>query len=253
MNSFERHGIKHLSPSALNCWRETPGLWCLRYLAQVRDESGPAAQRGNAVERGMEMILRGGTQEAAITFASQEFLNLTQGVINDATTAEAALIPGMVKQAAHWHMDMLGANSIEPLAASQLKIETWLDGVSIPVIGYIDFTFMGGPDIDCKSPKRCPSEPRPDHLRQIALYAKARQRPAALLYVTDKKFAFYCPPDDVLARAVDELATAGRSLERFLSLIPDADAALRCMPHPTEHYAYGDAAKARLDQLAGAF
>lgn len=253
MNAFERHGIKHLSPSALNCWRETPGLWCLRYLAQVRDESSPAAQRGNAVERGVEKLLRGAPREEASLFAQQEYLNLTQGVINEETEAEAALIPGMVKQAATWHMDMIGSNSIEALAACQLKIETWLDGVSVPVIGYVDFTFMGGPDIDCKTTKRCPSEPRPDHLRQIALYAKARQRPAALLYLTDKKFAFYCPPEEALSAAVNELAAVGRSLEAFLSLIPDAESALRCMPHQTDHYAYGDAAKAKLVELAGAF
>jgi hypothetical protein len=32
---FARHGIKHLSPSSLNMWRNSPGIWTLKYLLRA--------------------------------------------------------------------------------------------------------------------------------------------------------------------------------------------------------------------------
>jgi hypothetical protein len=253
MNGFQRHGINHLSPSALNCWRETPGLWCLRYLAGVRDETNAAMHRGTSVERGLDAMLHGASPEDAHKFAINEFDRLFTGVLSDEIEAERELIPGMVKQCHKWRDDMKEAGALPDLAATQLRVETWLDGVDIPVIGYVDFTFMDGPDIDLKTTKRCPSEPSANHLRQVALYHKARQRPAALLYVTEKRFAFYAPPVSDLEAAIAELTSAGRSLELFLSMMPDAETALRALPHQNDHYAYGEAAKAKLVALQEAF
>lgn len=253
MNGFAKHGIGHLSPSSLNCWRETPGLWCLRYLAGIKDSGNAAMHRGTAVERGLEVLLRGSPTNTCETFAVDEFDKILQGVLDEAIEAERDLIPGMVRQCQKWHAEMTKSAMLHPLAATQLKIETWLDGVDVPVIGYVDFTFMEGADIDLKTTKRIPSEPSPNHLRQVALYNKARQRPAALLYVSDKRFAFYFPSTDDLDAAISELANAGRSLDRFLSAMPDTDTALRSLPHQIDHYAYGDAARAKLLELQEAF
>lgn len=250
--SFARYGIKHLSPSSLNVWRENPGLWCLRYLAQVKDDGSPAMWRGTAVERGLEHLLRDAPDDA-LPAAMQAFEASALGEIRADIDAEAKLIPGMVSQCSKWFNDITKAGALAPLAASQLKVETWLDGVSIPVIGYVDFTFMEGADIDLKTTKQCPSKPRPDHIRQVALYNRARKRSAALLYVTDKRFAFYSPTQDELDEGLYELTDAARSLEKFLSVVPDVNTAIRCMPMVTDHYAFGPAHKAKLLELAEAF
>lgn len=205
--------------------------------------------RGTATERGVEMVLRGAPLGEAEAFALAEYQKLCVGEVTDDIEAEGSLIAPMVRQSQNWKTHA----NLEPLAATQLKVETWLDGVSIPVIGYVDFTFMDGADIDLKTTKACPSKPRPDHVRQVALYNKARERPAALLYVTDKKHAFYQPTQDDLDSAVAELTSAGRSLERFLSVMPDADTAIRSVPHQTDHYAYGEAAKSKLLEVMEAF
>jgi hypothetical protein len=206
--------------------------------------------RGTATERGVEMVLRGAPLGEAEIFALAEYQKLCGGEVTNEIEAEGALIAPMIRQSQSWKTRA----NLEPLAATQLKIETWLDGVSIPIIGYVDFTFMGGADIDLKTTKACPSsKPRLDHVRQVALYNKARERPAALLYVTDKKHAFFQPTQDDLDSAVAEMTSAGRSLERFLSIMPDADTAIRSVPHQTDHYAYGDAAKAKLVELQEAF
>lgn len=253
MSAFKRHGIERLSPSSLNVWRETPGLWVLRYLFKVRDESSAAMWRGNAVEKGMEMILRGKPLDEATAAAMTEFEQQAQGEVSDEIDAERKRIPGMVGKVCDWHADMLQAKAAPELAATQLKVETYLDGVSIPVIGYVDFTFMEGADVDCKSTKACPSAPRPDHVRQIALYWRARNRPAALLYVTDKRFAYFAPSEADLHNAVAELTGAARSLERFLSRVSDPVEAAEMLPHPTDHFAYGQASKTKLMELAETF
>jgi hypothetical protein len=53
MNAFERHGIDHLSASSLNLWRASPGLWCARYLADLKEDGNLAMWRGTAVEAGI--------------------------------------------------------------------------------------------------------------------------------------------------------------------------------------------------------
>ena len=249
MSAFHRHQINHLSASALACWRETPGLYCLRYLMGFRDPGNAAMWRGTATERGVELMLRGSKVDEAEAFALAEYQKLCEGEITDEIEAEGALIGPMVRQAHNWKTRA----NLEPMAATQLKVETYLDGIDIPIIGYIDFTFMDGADIDLKTTKRCPSEASPNHVRQIALYNLARMRPQALLYITDKKSAFYQPSQDDLDAAIMDLTSAARSLERFLSIMPDADTAVRSVPMNIDHFAFSDAAKSKISELMEAF
>lgn len=242
---FKKYGINHLSPSSLNCWRETPGLWCLRYLAKIRDSGNASMWRGTATEKGVEAMLRGKSPTYCLEIALADFDKLCVGELSDEITKERANIEPMIAQAEK----ASNAHNLHDLAATQIRVETFLDGVSIPVMGYVDFTFMQGPDVDLKTTKQCPSAPRLAHVRQVSLYNKARNRPAALLYVTDKKSAYFEISPEDMRDAVDELTMAGQSLERFLALMPDARSAMRALPHVFEHYAYSDATRAKVRQL----
>ena len=52
-NTFQKHGIEHLSPSTINLWISQPAL-CLLKLANINDgEAGQAAWRGIGAERGI--------------------------------------------------------------------------------------------------------------------------------------------------------------------------------------------------------
>ena len=246
MTPFEKFGIKHLSPSSLNCWRETPGLWTLRYLGKVRDDGNAAMWRGTATELGVAALLRGKGLGFCIDLAEAEFDKLCVGEISDEITKERANIEKMVEQA-----DKAFKDKDVQLAATQIKVETFLDGVSCPILGYVDFTFMRDtdPDVDLKTTKALPSTPRLAHVRQVSLYNRARKRPAALLYVTDKKHALYEIPPEEMRDAIDELTNAGQTLERYLDKMPDALTAMRSLPHQLDHYAYGDAARAKVRAL----
>lgn len=184
MNPFEKHNIKHLSPSSLNLFRAAPARWIASYLFNIRDGAGPAAWRGIAVEAGLEQALYKTGGFDPLKTALENFEANAQGEISDDIDKERAVIPGMLEQACKAFSDW-------PVpTAKQMKIEHWFDGVSVPLIGYIDFIFEDCL-VDLKTTKALPSAPKAAHCRQVALYEAARKQPAKLAYVTAKKHAIY--------------------------------------------------------------
>jgi hypothetical protein len=230
---FARHGIKHLSPSSLNMWRNSPGIWTLKYLLRLDDGGSPAMWRGSAVEAGLAALLRGISAPEAIKIARDHFDQEAAGEVRDDIAAERVIIEPTLAQCGHW-MPMAPG----PLNASQLKVEHWIhDAISVPVIGYLDFGF-DGIDVDLKTTKAMPSAARPDHVRQVSLYRVARNRRGALLYVTPKKFAQYDVDDAAMNSALAGLRADALSLSRFLASHADAESAVRSLPMDTAHYAY---------------
>jgi hypothetical protein len=243
MNAFEKHSISHLSPSSLNEWMNNPLIWSIRYLGKHRDDYAPAAWRGQAVEDGLTAVLRGGDGAgvAAATFEKNAL-----GEASDEVEAERKLVAPMLAQAVKW-------SPPSPLMAAQVKIEHWLDGVPVPLIGYIDYTFECGTIVDLKTTKACPSSPRANHTRQVALYRAARDNaPASLLYVTEKKHACYPVGDNEAAEGLAELRCAALTLERFLSVVDGAQDAMHMLPLNTDDFRVSQSMKAAHQQLMGA-
>src|SRR5262245_7421068 len=82
IDPFEKHGLSHLSPSSLRLWRAEPAAWISRYLLRVRDDIGPAAWRGTAVEAGVDMLLFGNSPELAVTAMRTQWDFLAQGLVD---------------------------------------------------------------------------------------------------------------------------------------------------------------------------
>lgn len=184
MTPFERFDVKHLSPSSLNMYAVNPCLWVGKYLFGWKDEMGPAAFRGTAIEAGLDHWLYQRDPEAASIVALNQFARLTEGEASDGHEAERDNIGPMLSQA-------IAAMKDSPVpVARQIKVEHWVDGVEVPIIGYVDYLFEDH-GIDLKTTKACPSSIKADHGRQVSLYAKAKERPFKLLYVTAKKSALY--------------------------------------------------------------
>jgi hypothetical protein len=228
-NNFARHGINHLSPSALNLWVTAPGIWAWRYIGKAKEEANAAMWRGSAVEAGMAALLRGQSGEASVAVALQSFdLNAAGAFGGDEVDAERDLIAPMIEQCARWAAPSM-------LNATQIKVEYFFDPIPIPVIGYTDFCF-DGIDVDLKSTKACPSTPRPDHIRQVALYRAARVRSGGILYVTNKKIAYYEVTDEAMDVALQELHAAALSLNSFLSRCHTRQDVLSSLPVDWGHF-----------------
>jgi hypothetical protein len=239
MNPFLRHGVDHLSASSLNCWRAAPALWAIRYLLRVKDQGSPAMWRGTAVEGGLEAILRGKGLDEAKATALFNFDANAQGDVSDDTTAERDSIAA--------YLDVLSAPTLpKNLIATQLRIELWLDDVPIPLVGYVDFVFEDCL-FDLKATTRIPSEPRPDHARQVSIYMKARNQPGSLLYVSPKRYETYTITDpDVHIAALRRDAL---SLMRFLDKFGTARDAALALPQDTDGFMWGETSKAKALEL----
>lgn len=228
MNPFERFGIDHLSPSSLNLYAANPCMWVGRYLLQWKDEFGPAATRGSAVEAGLDSFLFQRDTEKAIQAAYQYFAANTNGLADEDHEAERSNLEPMVLQAC------AAMAKATPPNSRQLRIEHYVDGVEVPIIGYIDYLWEDH-GVDLKTTRACPGSIKSDHGRQIATYSKAKGRPFRILYVTAKKYALYPMGNNESAMHLRDLERHARAVRHLLmkSESPQ-DAALFFAPDPSE-------------------
>ncbi len=224
MNPFKKHGIGHLSPSSLNLYIAQPGIWALRYLARRKEAGNVKMWRGTAVEAGYVAYLRTSNPEEAYDVAMRSYrLNVAENNAgSESADEEAKLIEPMLAQCLLW-------TPPSDINASQIKVKHYFDGVPVPVMGYVDLSFEGL-DVDLKTTTRCPSKPSADHVRQVSLYRVARNKPGALLYVTDKRRAYFEVTDEMMAPALEELAGAARKVTRLLTAFKDAEEVLSVLP-----------------------
>ena len=219
-NPFDRFGIKHLSPSSLNLFQASPALWAGKYLYGWKDDAGPAAKRGTAVEAGLDVYLWERDIEKAAAVALDNFAMNTQGVAEPEYEKERALIPYMLGQAIKTLAD-----APTPLAR-QVKVEHYFDGLQVPVIGYIDYLW---PDRlrDLKSTMRIPSELKGDHGRQVSLYWKVKQLPASIVYVSDKRHSELDLNEDDAQRHLWDMQRCADTLQHVLSRVEDRNDFIR--------------------------
>jgi hypothetical protein len=193
-NPFERYGIKHLSPSSLSLYRNSPALRCLRYLFGIKDHANSYAWRGRAVETAVDSILlENAPDDVAVERAKHTFELSAQGEITPNIEKERRALPDLVRQAAPVFR-RLG----RPLGR-QRKIEFWVDGIEVPIIGYCDYEY---PEfiVDLKTGFPLPSKPKPDDCVQVVLYGDALGKRPGLVYTTPRKVARY-PHTEINAEA----------------------------------------------------
>ncbi|MBK8246157.1 MAG: PD-(D/E)XK nuclease family protein [Gemmatimonadetes bacterium] len=241
--AFDRHGIRHLSASALNLWKSDPALYAGKYLLRWSEDAGPNAWLGSAVEAGLTAWLYKRDIATAKEAADREWLNRSQGDVSDDVEAVKARILPMLGMA----IDATRGVNDTP-TSSQARVECWLDDIPVPVIGFTDLEW---PDsiVDLKTTKAMPSSPRPDHVAQMAVYwlARGREKSCSLLYVTDKKHAVYRLEPEDMERALDDLRSTARTLERFLSRVRDGHDAIALLPADTTGYRWSDNLRERLN------
>lgn len=246
-DAFAKHGIGHLSPSALLDWRELPAFWVIKYLFGKKFDAGPRAWRGKAVEDAMTALLHGCPPQQALDIAYTTYNANAAGEISDDIEGQRAIIPGMVRQ-----VQSALADQALDLVATQTKIEHWMDGISVPIVGYADYLFTESM-MDLKTQEKMPPNGRakPDHVRQVSVYWAARQLPQTILYVTEKKF-LPCPvTEDECRAALDDVRADALSLEAFLARADCAMDALHMLPLNCDHWKISDEVKTAHKELLG--
>jgi hypothetical protein len=235
MNPFQKHGIEHLSPSSINCFIAQPAYWVVKYLAKCKDDAGPAAYRGHAVQHGLEAYMTGSVSaEESVRKAMQRFTELTAGAADDAHEQERAL-SGQIT--ANGILQVKG----KPMPISEHKVELSIDGVEVPLIGYIDWLWEKE-FWDLKTTKAVPSKAKIDHLRQMSLYSHATGLPATLLYLGRAKAMRYEVTTGEVAHNFEFMKLAARNVRHILDRFDSAEEAAKIYVPDYEHFMWSDAA-----------
>lgn len=244
-SSFERHGVEHLSASQINTWINAPSLWVLEKLLKFRGGMGASAHRGSATEAGVSAGLfdhaLSAADCAAIAFPVYDRLTALSG--DPKRESERAVIPGIIAQGLALREHGL---PIRPNASSnfgsgeQHKVEIRLDGVSVPVIGYLDWMYADE-ILDLKTTLRVPSAMSETHLRQASIYKTAHMdRRVRFFYCSDKKSEKHTLTREQYDLAMRQLTCAAQRLERFLALSDDPHELAAIVPHSSESFYFSE-------------
>ena len=216
-NPFEHYDIQHLSPSSCSLFVASPAMFILQKLMKVKNNVGPAAHRGTAVETGIVAGLVDGLTEAeCVDVARLEFASLTALMSGPKKEKEEVAIADFVKT---------GLRELMPYGkptTTQGKIHYEFDGLMVPMLGFYDVEWADhGILTDIKTTHALPSKISTNHARQVALYRASRgdNLDARVSYVTPKKSATYALEN--AREHLEALRLIGLTIQRFLSLSDD--------------------------------
>lgn len=189
MNGFEKHGLKHTSPSQLNMWADAPCAWIAQYLYGKRSAFSVAAQVGVLTEQVVATVLRGTNDfDSALKFAKETFYKDNALNTNQKDVERVNDIEPMAKLALE-ELKQYGEPNFTLDGQHKISLNCKGDGWELPVIGFIDFYYPDhGLIVDLKTTLRMPSNMSDPHKRQGAVYQKAMGNMGVkFLYVTPKK------------------------------------------------------------------
>lgn len=236
MNGFAMHGIDHLSASSINLWTGAPDVWVTRYLLKRPTPFGPAPMRGVAVESAVVATLMGESEETAIRNAEEQF-DRRWMIGTEESTKERALIQPMTRIAVSELAGYGQPEFAEGTEQEKISISANFGDWSIPIWGFLDLVFpKHGLVVDLKTTGRMPSQMSAEHVRQRAIYARAKGNMAVrFLYVTSKKASWL--EDGEVTETLAGIKAHIARLEAFLRHCPDADTARQIVPcNPSSFY-----------------
>jgi len=240
MDSFDECGIRYLTPSSINAFRDNPAYWVMRFLYGVQTTS-PAFIRSIAVKAGVKSML----YERKLGHAEDRALETFQhriGVsgmdwedpgVQDEYDNVLPMFDLAVKA-----LDGLGL--IKMPTAMDMPTHVWADGVTAP--------FLSSPDIvyedcvvDLKPTKRCPSKLPFRDLAAMAIHSRAREGVVIHnIYATNKKYASYAPLPSQLDEAWADLVTDAFALQTFVFSAESREHALAMTPLNRDHFYWSD-------------
>lgn len=233
-------GVYHFSPSQLN---RPLANWMFEYVYLSKDKRreivvGENAAFGTAVHTVIQAVTCHGQDideavEEAMTGYDFHPANFSQ----DKRDKFRELIPAAAT---------VGIDLLSPLfagAQEERKIELTLDGVLVPVMGYVDLFKDGSlAEIKTKAPRQgavkkdgtrgwtkasLPKEPAWEHVLQAAVYWKATGATPNIAYVSSDDGVIYNPDncdkmsDDVLNFAIDEIRRKAITRQNLLAVSTD--------------------------------
>lgn len=224
MNNLQKAGLTHFSASQLN---KPVANWMFDYVYLTSEQrrsvvTGLNAPLGTAAHEAIQAVLSHGQDiDDAIKHALLGFdLHPSKGE-QEKREKFREILPDMV----HQGVDLLAEEFSG--AQEELRIELELDGVQLPIIGYVDLCkeerFV---ELKTKAPRQgaikkdgtrgwtkgtLPKEPVWEHVLQAAIYHKATGAEPNIVYVSADRAIIFNPEnceklrDDYLHYAIEEV------------------------------------------------
>lgn len=255
-NGFEIHGLKRISVSNVNKFREAPDAWACQYLGKQRFPSGWAAVQGQAVEAGVELSLFNGlgiddAQQHAISFLKKESLFFDNKL--EEIEKRTPIIKRMVENALEQLMP-LGMPELPEEGKRQHSIKVPVrfaegDNGTVDLIGYLDFWY---PEhnliVDLKTTSKAPSKWSLSHGIQAAVYQKAvsakhgKKPQVKFLYcLTRQKDPFIWMEMTEGAEYLKKFKFTVQQMERLLRLSNDSNEIIASIPHNPDTFYWNNA------------
>jgi len=135
--------VKHFSASAASCYLSCPLKWKFRYMMHLPEAPSAALERGKMVHLAMERYWSG-------NYGKPE--------------------PGLHRYISAYRR-LKGAIKPEDVAATELELRAALDGVDVPILGYLDVLTTDGRIVDLKTAGKPWANGRAERELQPALYS----------------------------------------------------------------------------------
>ena len=228
--------VKHVSASSLNLARADVALWFTTYIEGVRGGQSLPMIKGIAAEDGVthglfnpSATLEDCLKVARKTFAGKTTLSAFDRDDVDAAWQDIAGREAEGRKKAYPGMVNVALQALRPYGiptkpeTRQHKIEFTLEGVSVPVIGYLDYRFdQHGTDIDLKTTARLPGDMSQDHQLQGGIYFRAGgNRTQRFAYTTKSECKVLELSADAAREGLHQAHCIALRLDRLLSISED--------------------------------
>ena len=197
--------------SSVGKFISNPSAWLCHYGLGLRSPTTPAMVRGNVSEFGAYYKIKRGMQQKD----DKAFAKLIKHKFKKYKYLDAEKEIDNAIEIAKQFEKVLYERQLRDIVGYQAEMVKKLDGLKYPVRAFTDFEFANI-IVDAKSTMRMPSYPKPDHLRQQALYAKLYGKPTALLYATPKKTMYYELNDEDIENGYNQIFNHFKSLENYI-------------------------------------
>jgi hypothetical protein len=205
-----KEDFKHSFSSGTK-FSKSPCEWLCNYGLKLRSSGSAAMTRGTLSEFGAYYKIKRGMQQKD----DKAFAKLIKHKFKKYKYLDAEKEIDNAIEIAKQFEKVLYERQLRDIVGYQAEMVKKLDGLKYPVRAFTDFEFANI-IVDAKSTMRMPSYPKPDHLRQQALYSKLYGKPTALLYATPKKTMYYELNDEDIENGYNQIFNHFKSLENYI-------------------------------------
>lgn len=216
--------LRNISASQINEFITNRAMWFAKRFRGLKTPGSLAMSRGRAVEAGINHFITNDKPDitAAVRAAMEEYDKSSTGLVDDLSIRQS-IAPATTRMISHFS-DICDTLKSKPRI--QDKIEIYLEGCSIPLIGYLDFFWEGRCIRDCKITGKTPSELTDSYKIQGAIYRHVMKVPVVFTFgICKKEFEIkeIRLSEDDFIWGLKVATKAAQAIERIVSTPLDGD------------------------------